>query len=368
MEEKEQTISPSAQPVTEEKHTIPSSDLPTKKSRFPLVVAVSIFLVAFFGIIGWISTQSSKSVQQQKKVYHIGVLVGAIPFYSLADSFTNAMTTLGYREGENVVYDLHKLNNDPEEEKKVIQQFVQDKVDLIFTLPTRSAEEAKRATKGTNIPVVFGLAGIEGTDLIESIGKPGGNITGVRVFSPDNTVKRLEILHEIAPTAKRINVIHSNYETVPSNLEALRKAAPGMNMTLVETLVLSVPELNAVLQAREKTADIGIDAIMILPEAMLTGPDATTIVGDFSVKHKIPATTTITSPGTSNILFGYDLNYDEMGMTSANLVNKIFKGTPAGTIPVSSPDPELWINYKVAQVLGIPLSEDILSRAKKVIR
>ena len=106
------------------------------------------------------------------------------------------MTELGYTEGKNIVYDVQKTNVDIDAYKKITQKFVQDKVDLIFVFPTEAAMEAKAATQGTNIPVVFDLAftDVKGIDLINSVREPGGNITGVRFPSVDIASKRLEIL------------------------------------------------------------------------------------------------------------------------------------------------------------------------------
>lgn len=77
-------------------------------------------------------------------------------------------------------------------------------MDLIFAFPTPSAIAAKAATQGTKIPVVFAMATLEGTDIVKSVREPGGNITGVRYPGPETLTKRLEILAEMAPRAKRV--------------------------------------------------------------------------------------------------------------------------------------------------------------------
>ena len=132
------------------------------------------------------------------KVYHVGVLSGLDAFAPAIDGFKAKMTELGYTEGKNIVYDVQKTNVDIDAYKKITQKFVQDKVDLIFVFPTEAAMEAKAATQGTNIPVVFDLAftDVKGIDLINSVREPGGNITGVRFPSVDIASKRLEILLE----------------------------------------------------------------------------------------------------------------------------------------------------------------------------
>src|SRR6185436_784516 len=138
------------------------------------------------------------------KVYHIGILSGLDFFATTTDGFKAEMTKLGYVEGQNIVYDIQKTNFDSSREQQILDKFVADKVDLIFVFPTEASLAAKKATQGTSIPVLFANAFIEGNDLVKSVREPGGNVTGVRFPGPDIAVKRLEILHELVPQAKRI--------------------------------------------------------------------------------------------------------------------------------------------------------------------
>ena len=167
------------------------------KSKHPML-ALTLLVVTCVFLIG------CGKKTQEAKVYRVGILSGAETFVNIADGFKAKMAELGYVEGENIVYDLQKLNADPVGEKRVSEKFVQDKVDLIFAFPTDPALAAKAATQGTDIPVVFAMAGIEGNDLVESVTKPGGNVTGVRFPGPELTVKRFEFLHELVPHAKRV--------------------------------------------------------------------------------------------------------------------------------------------------------------------
>ncbi len=125
----------------------------------------------------------------QPRVYHIGILSGLDFFADSVTGFKARLAELGYVEGQNIVYDLHKTNEEPVAEQKILKQFVDDKVDLIFVFPTEPALEAKAAAQGTNIPVLFANANIEGVDLVDNVREPGGNITGVRYPGPDLTVR-----------------------------------------------------------------------------------------------------------------------------------------------------------------------------------
>jgi putative ABC transport system substrate-binding protein len=305
----------------------------------------------------------------QQKVYRVGIVSGAEAFANIADGFKARMTELGYIEGRNIVYDFRKLNADPAGEKRVVKQFVADKVDLIFAFPTEPTVAAKAAAKGTGIPVVFALAGIEGNDLIESILKPGGNITGVRFPGPEITAKRLEILRELVPQAERIYLIYDpNYPNTRPALDSLYKTAPSLGMTLVEDPVYNLNELQAALQARAALDDIGIDAIFIMPEILTQSPEGWAMVIDFANKHKLPVGGGMNYTAEHGAIFCVVPDCVEMGELAAPLADKIFKGTPAGEIMVVTPPSKIWLNYTAIQKLDLTVSEGLLSRADKIIR
>ena len=121
-------------------------------------------------------------------------MLGLEFFAEVVDTFVEEMESYGYIDGETVVYDIQKMTLDPERETRVLDKFVANEVDLIVTIPTEVTMQAKKITAGSGIPVLFGYASLEGTDLVKSITEPGGNLTGVRFPGPDHAVKRLEIL------------------------------------------------------------------------------------------------------------------------------------------------------------------------------
>ena len=135
------------------------------------------------------------------KVYHIGILSGLDFVADISDGFKSKMAEFGYVEGTNVVYDIQKTNFDMDAYRNILQKFVADKVDLILVFPTEASMEAKSATQGTNIPVLFTFALIEGMGIVDSVREPGGNITGVRYPGPEIALKRFEILMELVPHA-----------------------------------------------------------------------------------------------------------------------------------------------------------------------
>ena len=123
---------------------------------------------------------SSCSERKEEKVYRIGVLWTGGEFLSdILDSFKEKMTELGYTEDKNIFYDVYMAPK-PVGNEEVVQKYVDEKVDLIFSFATEATIEAKKVAAGSEIPVVFTCTFIEGTGLVESVSNPRGNITGVR--------------------------------------------------------------------------------------------------------------------------------------------------------------------------------------------
>lgn len=302
--------------------------------------------------------------KQEDKVFHVGILSGLDFLAPTAEGFKEKMTELGYVEGKNIVYDVHKTNFDPDEEQRILEKFVADDVDLIFTFPTEVSLSAKAATQGTEISVLFANAFIEGFDLIDSISKPGDHITRVRYPSVDIAIKSLETLLEVSPQAKRIWLPYLNgYPSVPSQLEVLRPAAESFGVTLLEFPVNSAEEIKVELEARSQLDDPGIDAIMHIAEPVATWSDAIEMISEFVVEHKLAY------HGTGGkCVFILTVDPFEIGKMAAPLADKILKGTPAGTIFVESANPVLTINYGVAQELGLKVSKGLLARADNIIR
>jgi putative ABC transport system substrate-binding protein len=307
--------------------------------------------------------------EKKPKVYRVGILCGLDYIATIPDSFKSKMTELGYIEGKNIIYDLQRTNFEPDKEEQILKQFVNDKVDLIFTFPTEVSMAAKAATQGTNIPVIFSFANIEDTGLVQSVRQPGGNITGVRYPGPDLAIKRFEIMCELAPSAKRMWIPYQRgYPIVASQLEVLRPAAAAAGITLEEAPADNAAELQTILDARAKSADIGMDAILFLAEPLAVTSDAFAVMGKFASEHKLPIGGALMSVGDFGSVFGVNVDIVTTGKQASILADKILRGTPAGTIPVVSAESFFEINYKAARELGLNVSEGLLSRADKIIR
>ncbi len=325
--------------------------------------------ILYLTLLAVVSVFLSSCSEKKPKVYRVGILGGMEPFSDIADGFKAKMSELGYIENKNIVYDIQVANFQLTDLQLVAKKFVEDEVDLIFVFPTEASLAAKAATQGTEIPVVFAIAGIEGINLVESVRQPGGNITGVRYPGPDLVVKRFEILLEMAPHIKRLYIPYDpNYPNGPPALEALRPVAASKGVTLVAVQVSSVEDIQVAFKKRAQLVDNGMDAIQILPEFLTQTPSGWAAISGFAKEHKLPLVGSMLSSADIGGVFSYCVNFFEVGELAAPIADKILKGTLASTISVVTPEPHLRLNYKVIQELGLNVNEGLLSRADEVIR
>jgi putative ABC transport system substrate-binding protein len=158
------------------------------------------------------------------------------------------------------------------------------------------------------------------------------------------------------------------YPIVGPQLEVLYPAAEAAGVTLIEFPADNAAEVEADLQARAASGDIGLDAILFVAEPLTVTPDAFFVMGKFAAEHKIPIGGALMEVEGYGTIFGVNVDPISSGKQAAPLVDKILKGTPAGTIPVVSAENFLQVNYKVAEELGVEVPEGLLSQADEVIR
>jgi putative ABC transport system substrate-binding protein len=151
-------------------------------------------------------------------------------------------------------------------------------------------------------------------------------------------------------------------------LEVLRPLAQKLGVTLVEIPVNNLDEMKADLEARAKQSDPGVDAFLQMADGLTHSPDGSALVMKFAKDHKLPYGGGQYYQADQGAVFAYSPYDFEMGQLAAPIANKVLKGTVAGTIPLSTPENHLVINYQVAQELGLTVPEGLLKLADKVIR
>jgi len=301
------------------------------------------------------------------KVYHVGILIGADTMSEIAEEFKEAMAVLGYIEAKNIIYDEQRLDGDSSRDRVIADKFASDRVDLVFVFPGQPALTVKERFKDSGIPIVFANALVESTDLIESVQNPGDNITGVR--NPGNTmaVKGLDYLLGFEPRPARVMVVYiTSYPTNPAILTQMRRFADTAELTLIELPLSGVDSIESALKgiADKDTPD----AIQLMPDTITRTKGATQIILDYAQKHRIPVVGGPELLLKSGTLLTIASDYRSQGRLAASIADRIFKGVPAGTIPVVTPEVHLLVNYAKARELGLTPSPGVLRQAKEIIR
>ncbi|MBN2533030.1 MAG: ABC transporter substrate-binding protein [Spirochaetales bacterium] len=333
------------------------------RNRISMAGIVCIFIFGFAVLM--VSCYSSR----KPEIYRVGIVHDGGSFVDVLKGFKTKMTDLGYIEGKNIVYDEQNANGDTAEEQRITKKFIDDKVNLIFSFPTPATMVAYAAIQGTDIPLLFAYVGIEDKKLVKNVQKPGGNVTGVRYPGPDTTSKRLEILLSIAPQVKTVWIGYDKNN--PNNmfvLDTLRPTAAALGVALVEAPGTVLDELKEDLGVRAKKSEPVIDAIILMPDGFNHTPAGFGLINKFAMDHKIPLGGSFLYTVQQGALFGNSENLVTVGELAAPLADKILKGTNAGTIPVVTPEQDLYINSKVAKELGLQVPEGLLKRANQIIQ
>ncbi|MDQ2085582.1 ABC transporter substrate-binding protein [Herbivorax sp. ANBcel31] len=301
--------------------------------------------------------------------YRVGILSGLSYLAAAADGFKDELEKLGYVEGENIEYQILSTESDMEEYKNFSEKFVEDEVDLVFCYPTEAAIVLQEVTEGTDIPVVFGVTNIEGTDLVESVREPGGNLTGVRYPGPDLAIKRLEIMTEIVPDAKRILLPYSSeYPVCYPQLEELPAAAEEFGVTLIEAPAKTPQDLEDIFNEYDSQDELDFDAIVSIAEMFAVNPDTFLTMITFANRHEIPMGGALMEFEGYSSLFGVNINEYVTGQRAAGLADRILQGEDVSTMPVISDESFIQINYKEIQEQGLDVPENVLNEAEEIIR
>lgn len=300
--------------------------------------------------------------QQANRMHRIGVLNEAwAANHPTVEGLRAGLRELGFEEGRDIVFDIRFTQGKPEATPAAAEALVKAGVDLIFTSSEAATQAAKNATQ--RIPIVFTLVGDPVmAGILRTIGKPGGNLTGISSLATELAAKRLEILKTIAPKARRVWAIHHGDD--PSSIEAIRRAgvaAKQLNVELVSRPVYTPQQLaNTIKDIRPGDALLPPDVgTLDIPAALL----------EVSMSSRIPAVFATSLWVGHGGLASYGPDYHAEGVQAARLVAKILRGAQAGGLPVEGADKiDLAVNLKTASLLGLAVPRKILLRADTIRR
>ncbi len=302
--------------------------------------------------------------QRDTKVHRVGYLNLRPGPNAQDEAFVEELRGLGYVEGHNLIIDYRWAAENEERLPALATELVALKVELIVTSATPAVNAAKRAT--STIPIVMAAAADPvGSGLVASLGHPGGNVTGMTLLSTDLAGKRLQLVREILPRAKRIAVLAlGGLSATPLLLTALRDAGQTMDLELITQRVTKPEELPGAFTEFQRA---GAHAL-IVQVSPFTLDQRETIV-EQAAQHRLPAMYDVRAFVDAGGLVAYGPDLAAMYRRAASYVDRIFKGAKPGDLPIEQPTKfEFVINLKTAKALGLTIPQSLLLRADEVIQ
>ena len=308
----------------------------------------------------------SAGAQQTVKISRIGVLISGTPAGATprVRAFQQQLRELGYVEGKNITFEYRSADNKLDRLPALAEELVRLKVDLVITRGTPEALALKKATK--TIPIVFyDVTDPVGAGLVESLARPGGNLTGFSGVEAVLTGKRLELLKETIPKLSRVIVLW-NPEDLSSAQQWKASQLPAQELGL-QLHSMEVSNAERYEGAFKDIAKARNDALAVIAGSL---EDANRKrIAELARINRLPAIYPRPAFVESGGLMSFGRNRDEAVKRVPLMIDKILKGTKPADIPVEQPTKfELVINLKAAKTLGLTIPPVVLMRADKVIK
>ena len=301
--------------------------------------------------------------QQGERIRRIGILETISAKLNAAnfDAFRAGMNALGYSEGNNIVIEYRSADGDGSRFPQLVADLLRMKVDVIVTRGAPATVAAKAAT--TSIPIVMAAIG-DPFVVVASLSHPGSNITGLSGYGADLEAKRVELLKELIPGAKRIAGLYNmGNPAVPLQWEQLQKATQRLG---VQSELLDVRRPADIGAAFENAKRHAVDTIQVGVDALTQ--DNRKLIAELAIQHRLPVIYVSKDYVEAGGLIAYGPNFADMYRRAATYVDKIFKGAKPADLPIEQPTKfELLINLRAAKAIQLTISPILLVRADEVI-
>jgi putative ABC transport system substrate-binding protein len=307
-----------------------------------------------------LASRFAVEAQQVTKIPRIGIVTGiATDPSSRIKILRQALQDLGYFEGKNIFFEYRDNEGDRSRVPGIVAELVRLKVDVLFSTQAIVIREAKQATKTIPIvmaitpdPVAFGL--------VDSLARPGGNITGFTSATRDLSGKRLELLTAMIPGLSRVGIL-SGFGAFKDYEEAARSLKVPLQILEVQSPTADLPRLFQV-AVKERVSAIITTSVPSLSVHRKQ-------IADLALQHQLPLMSESVTVVEDGGLASYDAHRDEIYRRAAFYVDKILKGAKPADLPVERATKfELVINLKTAKQINLTIPPHVLARADKVIK
>jgi putative tryptophan/tyrosine transport system substrate-binding protein len=308
---------------------------------------------------------------QGTKVSRIGILSPSRsevsnPNRVLLNAFVAGLRELGYAEGQNITIERELAEPNADRLREAAAELVKRQVDIIVAVSTTAARPAKQATDV--IPIVgVGMADPVDDELVTSLARPGGNVTGTTFLGPQLVAKRLQLLSEVVPQHSRVAVLlhpraYSD-RTMDGMVKEAEHAAQALGMQLQFLPASSPQEITGIFSNVTKD---GADALCVFPSPMLFAEYGRIV--SIVAEKRLPTIYGAREGVELGGLMSYGTNLADLARQTASYVDKILKGAKPAELPVQQPTKfELIINLETAKALGLTVPDRLLALADEVI-
>jgi putative tryptophan/tyrosine transport system substrate-binding protein len=305
--------------------------------------------------------------QQPKKVARIGYLSGRgdSPSAPPVEAFRQGLRDRGYTEGKNILVEYRSVEGKLDRASSLVAELVRLKVDLVVVNFLVGIRAAKDATKTIPIVMVSYADPVE-TGIIDSLARPGGNITGLAALSRDLSRKRLELLKEVVPRMSRVGVLWDADAPGPAiSFKEYEVAARALKIQLHSLEVRGPePNLDGAFQAAVKERVGTLITVRNPLVGRYTNP-----IFELATKNRLPSMCEGSGYVEAGCLMSYSAIEADLYRRAATYVDKILKGAKPADLPVEQPTKfELVINLNTAKQIGLTIPPSVLARADRVIR
>lgn len=318
----------------------------------------------FIGLVGGaVAWPAVARAQELGKVYRIGVFSAGSPLTTSFTAFPDALAALGWIDGQNILLENRFADNRLEHLPELAAELVRLKVDIIVTYGTLAPLAAKQAT--STIPIVMCDAGDPvGSGLVVSLARPGGNVTGLSLMSPDLGPKRLQMLKELLPALSRVAVLWNAANPYPARVyKETETAAKSLGIEVDSIHVRGAADFDDAFNLLMKRRPDALIAV----EDPLTGAHRKQIT-DFAVKSRLPSMYGLREYADAGGLMTYGPSLVELRRRASGYVDQIIKGAKPADMPIQQPTKfELIINLKTAKAFGLTVPASLLARADELI-
>jgi len=324
----------------------------------PATVVILLLLSASLG---------TAAAQPREKMSRIGYLSPGFATDPMRErflvAFRQGLRELGYVEGQNIAIESRWADSQDDRLPALAADLLRSKVDVIVA-ETGAATRAVQLTTRT-IPIVMTLVNDPvGSGLVASLARPGGNVTGLTVISPDLLGKRLELLKAVVPKLSRVALLRNpGNPAATAMLREAEAAAQALGVRLQTLEARNPPEIDSAFAAmtRERAG-----ALLILPDSIFLSQRSQ--IAELAVKRRLPSIRQSSAFAEAGGLMSYGANYLDLERRAATFVDKILKGAKPADLPVEQPAKfELVINRRTAKTIGLTIPPSLLQRADQVI-